>query len=113
MTEAETADFRKLASDKAFLAFLYRMIRDAGLFTVAASGPDARSLEFVEGRRSLALDILRQIESVQSSKSPDGLPVMTSIQIFVAAAQLATKEKSVGGRNDIYGDISDGDGDGD
>ena len=108
MTEAEKSDLKRLMGDKGFQVFLYRMVRSAGLFSVAAQ--DSRPLEFVEGRRSLALDVLRELEGLQDAPSPDGLPVMTSIQIFLSVAQSATKEKDLGRRSDPYRDLSaDGD----
>ena len=108
MTDAELADFKKLAGDKAFHAFLYRMVRASGLFSVAAL--EGRSLDFVEGRRSLALDMLHELETAQLVHSPDGLPVMASIQIFLSVAQSTAKEKNLGRRSDPYGELS-GDGD--
>jgi hypothetical protein len=109
MTEAEKSELKALMGNKGFQAFLYRMIRSAGLFSVAAH--DSRPLEFVEGRRSLALDILNELELLQDVRSPDGLPVLTSIQILLSVAQSATKEKDLGRRNDLYRDINSGDGD--
>lgn len=111
MTDAERADLKRLLGNKAFLAFLYRMVRTAGLFSVAAI--EGRSLEFVEGRRSLALDLLNEIDGVQDAKSPDGLPLLTSIQIFLSVAQSDAKEKNLGRRNDLYRDLSTGSDDAD
>lgn len=110
MTPADKADLAKLAADKRFQRFLYSMIQRAGLLTVAPA--EGRSLEFIEGRRSLALDLLADIEATQATPSPDGLPIFTSIQIFLNVAQSAAKEKDLGRRSDIYGDLSSGDGDG-
>ena len=107
MTEAESADLKRLLGNKTFLAFLYRRIRDAGLFSVAPL--EGRSLDFIEGRRSLALDMLAEIEQTQLEKSPDGLPILSSIQIFLSVAQSTVKEKPLGRRSDPYGELSDGD----
>jgi hypothetical protein len=109
MTEAERGELRRLLADKAFLAFLYRMVRSAGVFSAAA--PDARSLEYIEGRRSLALELLNEVNAAQDQQSPDGLPLWVSIQILVGAAQMATKEKSGGRRSDPYRELGDGNGD--
>ena len=106
MNDDERAELKRLMGDKAFLAFLYRMIRSAGVLSVAPVG--GRSLEFIEGRRSLALDILREVDSVQDRQSPDGLPILGSIQILVSVAQSATKEKDLGRKRSIYRDL-DGD----
>lgn len=106
MTEDEKAEFKRLSRDPAFKQFLYRLIRDAGLFSV---GGHTRGLEFAEGRRSLALDVLASVEALEGTPSPDGLPILCSIQILLTAAQSASKEKNLGRRNDPYRDISDGD----
>lgn len=112
MTDAEKGDLKRLLRDKAFLAFLYRRIRDAGLFSLAPI--EGRSLDFIEGRRSLALDMLAEIEQAQPEKSPDGLPILSSIQIFLSVAQSTAKEKTLGRRSDPYGELGDtGDGDAD
>ena len=109
MTDPEKAELKRLAKDKAFLLFLYQIMRDAGLMSVAAH--EGRSLEFVEGRRSLALDILQKIEAAHDNPAPDGIPLFTSIQIFLNVAQSNAKEKPLGRRSDPYRDLSDGDGD--
>lgn len=111
MTLIEQADFKRLVADKAFLAFLYRMIGQAGLFSVSAPGSEARTVHYSEGRRSLCLDMLREVEAAQPIPSPDGMPLISSIQIFLNAAQTDAKEKSLGRRGSIYGDL-DGDGSG-
>lgn len=105
MTDAEKADLKRLAENKSFQRFMYETIRAAGVMTVAPL--EGRSLEFIEGRRSLALDMLGQLEQVQDTQSPDGLPLFTSIQIFLNVAQSASKEKPLGGRSDPYRDLGD------
>lgn len=109
MTDAEKADLKKLAANPAFQHFMYGAILKAGLFSVAPV--EGRSLDFIEGRRSLALDMLSELERVQETQSPDGLPLFTSIQIFLNVAQSAPKEKTLGRRSDPYRDLGDGDGD--
>ena len=105
MTDNDRAELQRLMPDKAFLAFLYRMIVKAGLFSTAPINADPR---FYEGRRSLCLDLLAEIEAAQEAPSPDGLPVLSSIQIFLSIAQSAPKEKNLGRRSDPYRDLSDG-----
>lgn len=107
MTPDEVLDLRRLSADPAFLAFLYRMIRSAGVF--APSPSEGR--DFAEGRRALALELLGEIEAVQVKQHPDGLPIFGSIQILTAAAQTAAKEKPLGRRRDPYRDLGTGDGD--
>lgn len=106
MTPDEVLDLRRLSADPAFLAFLYRMIRSAGV--LAPSPSEGR--DFAEGRRALALELLGEIEAVQVKQHPDGLPIFCSIQILTAAAQTAAKEKPLGRRSDPYRDLSTGDG---
>lgn len=109
MTPQETADLQSLIERPAFILFLLRVVANAGLFSAQTTGADDRDLNFAEGRRSLCLDILREVESAQPVPSLNGIPMVTSIQMFVAAAQSAPKEKPVGRRNDPYRDIGDGD----
>ena len=108
MTEADKADLKRLGADKTFLRFLYDTMLSAGLFTVAPL--EGRSLDFVEGRRSLMLDMLQKLEEAQGNPSGDGIPLFTSIQMFVNAAHLDAKEKPLGRRSDLYRDLGDGDG---
>lgn len=107
MNETERGRFKRLCADTDFRLFLYRMIREAGVFS---SSPDR--LEYREGQRSMALWALGEVEAAQGSPSPDGLPVLGSIQILTAFAQSAPKEKNLGRRSDLYGNLgSDDNGD--
>lgn len=109
MTELEIEGFKRLCADTDFRLFLYRMIREAGVFSAAIE-----RLEYREGQRSIALWALAEVERAQGSPSPDGLPVLGSIQILTAFAQSAPKEKNLGRRSDPYHDLGSGDdGDGD
>lgn len=105
MTETEAADFKRLCADPTFKLFAYRLIVSCGLF----SAPSERH-EFLEGRRSVALELLGEIDTALGNPSADGLPLMASIQILLAASQSAPKEKHLGRRSDLYRD-SDGDDD--
>lgn len=111
MTEQELAGFKRLCADTDFRLFVYRMVREAGVFSSAAD-----RLEYREGQRAMALWALAEIEAAQGTPSPDGLPVLGSIQILTAFAQSASKEKNLGRRSDPYRDLGSGDdpdGDGD
>lgn len=107
MTEAEKADLKRLGEDKTFQRFLYDTVIAAGIYAVAPM--EGRSLEFLEGRRSLALDMLQKLEEANGNPSPDGVPVFTSIQMFLNVAQSDAKEKPLGRRSDPYRDLGDGD----
>lgn len=110
MTDQDKADLMRLMGDKAFLAFLYRTIQRGGVFSTTTTGTDGRDLSFSEGRRSMAIDMLNEIEAAQAVKSPDGLPVFGSIQILVGFAQSVAKENTLGRRSGIYNELDDGNG---
>jgi hypothetical protein len=106
MTDAEKVELQDLLGTPKFARFIYRMYLRSGLMAIATSGQDMRDLNFAEGRRSMMLDILMECEAAQPDPSGDGLPIATSIQMFLSAAQMASiKEKPVGRRSGIYGDI--------
>lgn len=105
MTPDELIGFKRLCADNDFRLFVYRMLREAGLFSAATE-----RLEYREGQRAMALWTLGEIETALDRPSPDGLPVLGSIQILTAFAQSASKEKNLGRRSDLYSDVgSDGD----
>lgn len=54
-----------LLAEPAFCRFLGRMVQMAGLLTPASNGADGRNLHFAEGRRSLAFDLLREVDAGQ------------------------------------------------
>lgn len=108
MTEQELIGFKRLCADTDFRLFIYRLVREAGLFSAGTE-----RLEWREGQRALALWALNEIESAQGKPSPDGLPVLASIQTLTAFAQSAAKEKPLGRRSDPYRDLGSDDDAGD
>jgi len=98
----DTAEFRR---------FLFALIQRAGLFAATATDTDGRHL-FHEGRRSLAIEILRDFDEAQAVALPGGIPALTLIQTLREEVQAAPKENSIGRRNDAYSELRD-DGDGD
>ena len=102
----DKADKQALLASPQFRRFLFALIRDGGvLATPAPADPKAM---FLEGRRSLVLDVLNALEDGQSAKSPSGLPVLTLIQTLREEGQSAVKEKPIARRRDQYRDLDDG-----
>jgi hypothetical protein len=103
-------DKMTLMESAAFRRFLFDLIVRGGVFDASATAGDGRGL-YLEGRRSLALEVLRDMEEAAPAPSPSGLPIWASIQTLREEAQSPpTKaEKTVGGRNDHYRDLRDGD----
>lgn len=98
---------QRLMRDEAFKAFVYRMMIRGGFFAVSTSGSDGRDLSFSEGRRSMVVEMLHEIEAAMPVPSADGNPILGSIQILSAVPQIVAKEKALGRRSDH--DHDDGD----
>jgi hypothetical protein len=107
-------DMEFLNSRPEFRRFLFRAIQTAGIFDQKGSGKSERDLAYAEGRRDQGLDLLHDAERGQPAAHPEGIPILTTIQILVEEAQQAgTEKKKDGRRNDRYRDLADGsDGDG-
>lgn len=103
-------DKMTLMENAAFRRFLFSLLVSGGVFESSATAGDGRGL-YLEGRRSLALEVLRDMEDAAPVPSPSGIPVWSAIQTLVEQAQSAPSkvEKPVGRRNDQYRDLSDGD----
>lgn len=82
-------DARRLLAMPEFIRFLGDLIEAGGVFD--ASATEARVM-YLEGRRSLALDMLRRLESAQPVSKTDRFPAVTSIQVLSEALQSAVKE---------------------
>ncbi|MDH7973692.1 hypothetical protein QH494_15985 [Sphingomonas sp. AR_OL41] len=82
----------------AFQRFLFDLIQRAGIFEATANGTDGRNL-FFEGRRSLGLEILRDLDEAQPAQLAGGIPVLTLIQLLREVAQSTPKEKPVARRH--------------
>ncbi|MGH6613811.1 hypothetical protein [Sphingomonas sp.] len=100
----EFTDKLTLLENPAFRRFLFELIERAGLFDASASAADGRTL-YLEGRRSLALEILRELEDAQPEQSASAIPVLTLIQTLREQVQSRPKEKRFGRRNSIYSDL--------
>lgn len=108
MTDQEKADLADLIERPGFRRFLFRAIQTAGIFDATANGSDGRNL-YLEGRRSLGLELLREVDAAQPVPSPSGIPILTLIQVLREEAQSTPQERPSGRRNGIYNDL-DGDG---
>lgn len=95
-------DKRTLLAVPAFRRFMLTVIEMSGVFEAA---PDPERMAFREGRRSLALEILRDLDEAQAVPNLSGIPCQTSIQLLSEAVQsAASKEKPVG-RSDTYSEL--------
>ncbi|MGY4397269.1 hypothetical protein ACVWZA_002463 [Sphingomonas sp. UYAg733] len=101
-----------LMESAAFRRFLFDLIQRAGVFHSSATAADGRTL-YLEGRRALALEILRDLEEAQARPSPSGMPVFTLIQTLREEAHSAPTEKKLGRRNSTYSDLGPERGSGD
>lgn len=101
----DRADKETLLASPAFRRFLFSVVQSSGVYDVAASEADHR---FLDGRRSLALEMLRDFESVQPARHVSGIPVGTSIQLFAEAMQTTVKNTS-SGRAGTYDELQDPD----
>lgn len=101
------AEKQTLLANGYFLRWLFALVEASGLLESTASAGDGRNL-YLEGRRSLALDLLRELEAAQPAGSPSGVPVLTLIQILREQAQSAgNKERNVATRDGTYAELGD------
>lgn len=101
MTDKEKTELLGLLKLPAFLRFLSRNTQC--VYALGTSGTGDRDLNFHEGRRSLALDMLGQAEEALGSGAP--IPMLVSIQMFLDASQSASSEKLNARRSDTYNDL--------
>ena len=87
----EKTDKMLLLESASFRRFLLSLLQRGGVFETAANVADGRHL-YLEGRRSLALEILRDFDSVQPVALPDGIPAATLIQTLHELAHSGRKE---------------------
>lgn len=74
----EAKEMTQLLALPAFRRFLWRAVRTAGVLH-PAYGAEGRDLAYREGRRSLALDLIRMAEAGQPFPHPDGLSTWLSL----------------------------------
>ncbi|MES2055213.1 MAG: hypothetical protein V4564_04665 [Pseudomonadota bacterium] len=100
----DLTDKLSLLESAAFRRFLFDLIQRAGLFDASATAGDGRTL-YLEGRRSLVIEILRSFEEAQPERSISVIPVLTLIQTLREQVQLPPTEKRFGRRNSTYADL--------
>jgi len=94
----EKTDKLILLESAPFRRFLLSLVQSAGVFEVTANFADGRHL-YLEGRRSLALEILRDLDAAQPVSLPDGIPAATLIQTLHELAHSMRKENVLERRN--------------
>jgi hypothetical protein len=110
LSDQDKADLADLLERPGFRRFVFRVIQNAGIFSATANGSDQRT-SFNDGRRSLGLDILREVDAAQPVPSPSGIPSLTLIQVLREEAQSPPPERTASGRRaDPYRDLSSDDG---
>lgn len=102
----EKTDKLHLLESVPFRRFLLSLIERGGVFETTAQIADGRHL-YLEGRRSLALEILRDFDAAQPLPLPGAIPAATLIQTLHELAQSGRKETVLERRN-IYADLGDG-----
>lgn len=100
----DKADKILLLENPVFRRFLFALIQSSGIFETTANGSDGRNL-FLEGRRSLGLEVLRQLEEAQPAQSTSGIPVLTLIQTLREAVQTPPRLETRRGRKDAYAEL--------
>jgi hypothetical protein len=106
LTDQDKADLADLIERPGFRRFLFRVIQNAGIFE--SHGQRVRSAHlFNDGRRSLGLDILREVDAAQPVPGPSGIPTLTLIQVLREEAQSQPPERTNRGRrSDPYSETS-------
>jgi hypothetical protein len=101
----ERTDKMLLLESAPFRRFLLSLVHRAGVFETSANIADGRHL-YLEGRRSIAIEILRDLDSAQPVALPDGIPAATLIQTLHELAHSGRKETVLERRN-IDADFGD------
>ena len=77
----EKGDIQHLLAQPQFHRFFLRAIQLAGFFETATDGSHDGAVERL-ARRNLGLELLAMVESGQPAQHPDGIPVLTLLQIL-------------------------------
>jgi hypothetical protein len=105
LTDQARADYADLLERPQFQRFLLRVIQLSGIYEATANGSAERTF-FANGRRSLGLDILREVDAAQPQPAPTNIPTLTLIQVHRQDAQSPPSERTKSGRrSDPYADI--------
>jgi hypothetical protein len=101
------SDLEHLLGQPQFQRFLLRAIQLTGFFETATDGSHDGAVERL-ARRNLGLDILAMVETGQPAQHPDGIPVLTLLQILREEATQPLEKPNVR-RNPSNRYESDGD----
>lgn len=96
MNDQRAIDMKELMALPSFRRFLFRSIQTAGLLDYArpaTNGSEGRDLAFVEGRRSLGFELLRDADAGQPAELRHPQSVFTLIAALREEANPAPKEK--------------------
>lgn len=105
LSDQEKSDYQDLLERPQFRRFLLRVIQLAGIYDATANGTAERTFRN-EGRRSLGLDILREVDAAQPYPAQPSTPTLTLIQLHREDAQSQTPERNPRGRrNDPYSEL--------
>ena len=102
----DKSDAAQLMALPAFRRFVFALMQMGGVFSATLTEADGRSMSN-EGRRSLVLDVLAELEAHLPKPVMPGFPLSTLIQTLAEQAQSAPEEKPVGRRRDQYRDLDD------
>src|SRR6478736_2308877 len=89
-----------------FRHFLFRSIQKAGILQPATNGADGRNLEFLEGRRSLGFELLREADQGLPPAARSDLSIMTLIAALREEAETPRKPEK---KRDRYEEIEPND----
>ena len=105
LTDQERADYADLIERPQFRRFCLRLIQLAGIYEATANGSAERTF-YTNGRRSLGLDILREVDAAQPLPAPTSTPTLTLIQLHREEAQSPSPERTKSGRRtDPYSEL--------
>ncbi len=97
---AVSDDMAELLALPAFRRFLFRSIQSAGILAATTNGAVGRNLDWIEGRRSLGFDILREADSGQPAPMRSDLSIMTMIAALREEAETPRKPEKKRDRYD-------------
>lgn len=93
-------DMEELLKLASFRRFLFRSIQSAGILSAATNGADGRNLDWIEGRRSLGFEILREADLGQPAPARSELSIMTLIAALREEAETPRKPEKKRDRYD-------------
>lgn len=93
-------DMAELMEMRSFRHFLFRSIQKAGILSTATNGADGRNLDFLEGRRSLGFELLREADLGLPPVARSDLCILTMIAALREEAETPAKPEKKRDRYD-------------